>query len=315
MRGRLGTKTTYKHILSGTRLCNNAAMNSLISQDKFSGNEVAQFRLKVIEFHKSHGTKTTKQAYGISKPTIYRWRKKLKDSKGRLSSLIPESKTPKTKRIMETHPMIIKFIKVPKRIYHNPNSKWATKKINYKTRVKHSPKPKDYGYLQIDTIEKFVDGIKFYIFNAVDIKLKFDFAYEYSRKVSRNAKDFYKKLELVYPIQNGVKTVQTDNGSEYHGEFSEYLKNKGIKQVYIYPRCPKINAFVERANRTLQEEFFDDNQHLVLEDISEFNSALMDYLVWYNTKRVHKSLGNITPIDYLLFSSPESHMYVTYTTS
>ena len=39
----------------------------------------------------------------------------------------------------------------------------------------------------------------------------------------------------------------------------------------------------------------------------------MDYLVWYNTKRVHKSLGNILPIDYLLKILPkEPHLYMTY---
>jgi transposase InsO family protein len=37
-------------------------------------------------------------------------------------------------------------------------------------------------------------------------------------------------------------------------------------------------------------------------------------LVWYNTKRVHKALGNVSPINYLLkMLLPESHMYVTYT--
>jgi len=205
------------------------------------------------------------------------------------------------------------FYCTPKRIYHNPNSKWATKKRNYKTKVKYSPKPKDFGYIEIDTIVKFIHGIKFYIFNAVDVKLKFQFSYGYGRATSRNAKDFYKKLELVYRVKDGVRIVQTDNGAEYHGEFADYLKAKGVKHVYIYPRCPKVNAFVERAKRTLQEEFVDDNLELAWKDIGEFNLALMDYLVWYNTKRIHKSLGNIAPIDYLLQSLPEFYMFVTYT--
>ncbi|MBI4974130.1 IS3 family transposase, partial [Candidatus Roizmanbacteria bacterium] len=47
---------------------------------------------------------------------------------------------------------------------------------------------------------------------------------------------------------------------------------------------------------------------------SVFNSRLIDYLLWYNTKRVHKALGNVTPINYLLQVLPqESQMYVTYT--
>lgn len=242
MRGKIGIKTRYQNIWYGTRLYNNAAMKQLVSQGKFTDNQVAQFRLKVVEFHQKHGTRATLDAYGISKATIYRWRK----LSGKLLSLIPRSKAPKRKRVMQTPLKIVSFIKnlrekhprlgkekikplldeyclkerLPtisestigkvikrhqlfyapsRRIYHNPASAWAEKKYHYKAKVKHSPKPKDFGYLEIDTIVKFIHGIKFYIFNAVDIKLKFSFAYGYSRINSRNAQDFYKKLELVYP--------------------------------------------------------------------------------------------------------------------
>ena len=61
-------------------------------------------------------------------------------------------------------------------------------------------------------------------------------------------------------------------------------------------------------------EFIDGNEEYAIEGIEEFNSHLIDYLVWYNTKRVHKSLNNISPVNYLLKTLPkESHMDVTYT--
>jgi len=53
---------------------------------------------------------------------------------------------------------------------------------------------------------------------------------------------------------------------------------------------------------------------LVVEGINELNSSLIDYVIWYNTKRVHKSLNNLSPIDYMLKCNPESQMYVTHTT-
>lgn len=85
------------------------------------------------------------------------------------------------------------------------------------------------------------------------------------------------------------------------GEFDNFLKQKNIKHLFIYPRCPKINAFIERGNRTLQEEFIDDNDYLVLEDgIDEFNNKLIEYLIWYNTKRPHHSLNYLSPINFLL---------------
>jgi len=107
--------------------------------------------------------------------------------------------------------------------------------------------------------------------------------------------------------------VQTDNGSEFLGVFDKYLKERGIEHKFTYPRCPKINGYIERANRTLKEEFLEENIYLVAEGINELNSRLIDYVIWYNTKRVHKSLNNLSPIDYMLKCNPESQMYVTHT--
>ncbi len=337
-------------------------MRSIRSILSFSHSEVGERRLKIIEFHKTYGTKASIDAFGVSKPTIYRWRKKLKDGQGRLESLIPSSKAPKRRRRMNTDPKIISFIKKQreqyghlgkekikplldeycgdegftsisestigkvikrhnlyvrsKRIYHNPAGAYRKKNISYKTKVRHSPKPTGFGYIEIDTIVKFINGIKVYIFNAVDVNIKFQFSYGYTRLNSRNALDFFKRLELVYPLSNTIHSVQTDNGLEFLGDFDGYLTAKRIRHLFIYPRCPKINAYIERANRTLQEEFIDGHEEYLLEGIEEFNTALIEYLVWYNTKRVHKSLGNVSPIDYLLSVLPQkSHMYVTYTVS
>jgi len=360
MKGSLGVSTSYQDLFVGTPLYNRRMRKSIGSILNFNNSDVAQTRLQIIEFHNKYGTRATIDAYGVSKPTIYRWKKKLKDSQGKLESLIPELKAPKTKRKMLTHPEIITFIKglreerprlgkekikplldefcngkginsisestigkvikrhnlylKARRIYHNPTHNYSKAKLRYKKKVKRSPKPTGVGYVEIDTIVKFIHGIKLYILNAIDVNLKFQFSYGYTRLNSRNSLDFMKKLELVYPIQNGIHTVQTDNGLEFMGEFDNYLKVKNINHLFIYPRCPKINAFIERSNRTLTEEFIDGHEEYMLEGVEEFNSRLIDYLVWYNTKRVHKSLGNISPINYLLkILPPESQMYVTYT--
>jgi transposase InsO family protein len=329
---------------------------------RFEKDREAAFRLKVIEYHKQFGIRATMAAYEISKATLYRWRKRLSQEQGKLTALIPYSRTPKNKRVMLTDPRIIRYIKTVRtdhphlgkektkplldqfclendlrpvsvstigkiikrhnifphklsRAYHSPSSGWAKEKINYKPKIKHSPKPQSVGYIEIDTITCFINGVKRYIINAVDIKLKFQFSYTYSRLSSDKALDFFHKFEMVYPIRCGIDTVQTDNGLEFRGLFDRYLKQKQIKHLFIYPRCPKINSFVERANRSLKEEFI--NYHLQTLQISlqEFNQKLIEHLVWYNTERVHKSLNNLSPINYLLTILPESHMYATHTMS
>jgi transposase InsO family protein len=327
---------------------------------RFSQDKQAQFRMEVLEFHKKWKLKATIDAYKISKPTIYRWKRLLITSSGRLESLIPKSRSPKTKRVMLINPKIVEFIKSLReehhrlgkekikpilddycqkeglniistskigriikkhhffyqkrgRIYHKLDGKWAQKKLSYKARVKHSPKVESLGYLEMDTISRFTSGLKVYIYNAIDVKLKFQFSYAYTRLNSENTLDFFKKLEEVYPLKGAIKTVQTDNGLEFQGVFRQYLENINLKHLFIYPRCPKINAFIERANRTLQEEFIDMHLDTYLRSLQEFNLELMDYLIWYNTVRVHKSLGNVSPINYLLTISPKSQMDWTHT--
>lgn len=348
-----------KHLWYQTKLHSVKAMQRIDRLLKFSKSDVAEFRFQVINYHKKYGTKMAIEAYGIPKPTIYRWKKELEKNEGKLTALIPKSTAPKKKRLMvvdyriidwlraerKAHPvgktklkplldryclgvgikppsesLIGKIIKVkgisPKkngRTYHNPNSKYPERKPFYKTKVKKCPKPEEIGHLGIDTITEFNLGIKRYIFNAVDIKLKFEFSYPYTTLNSKNARDFMEKLQEVYPIRSGIRIVQTDNGLEFLGEFDKYLKEKGIEHHFIYPRCPKINGHIERCNRSLKEEFINQNIDALFTDLELFKHKLMDHLIWYNTKRIHQSLGNVTPIDYLLKNMPESHMYVTRT--
>jgi hypothetical protein len=91
-----------------------------------------------------------------------------------------------------------------------------------------------------------------------------------------------KKLEMVYPL--AIKSVQTDNGLEFQGIFESYLKKNNIPHYFIYPRCPRINGVIERYQRTLQEDFIDPNQYLIHQP-KLFNDKLVEYLLFYNSRK------------------------------
>src|ERR1700736_5794384 len=84
----------------------------LSSLKRFAKDEVAQERLRIIEFYDTHGEKTTKEAFGIRRNTIFVWKKRLRDNKNSLSASIPTSTIPKTKRSMMTHPKVVAYIKL-----------------------------------------------------------------------------------------------------------------------------------------------------------------------------------------------------------
>ena len=123
------------------------------------------------------------------------------------------------------------------RLYHDPNSRWARRGVKKAKRlkIKHPVKPKDFGHIVSDTVERVTDGIKDYFYSAIDAKLKFALTLNYKRLNSRNMKDFYQRFKSVYPLP--IKSLQSDNGSENLGEFDEQLKRDGIPHLFSYPRC------------------------------------------------------------------------------
>ena len=198
------------------------------------------------------------------------------------------------------------------RVYHNPNSAWAKKAVKKKKRlrIKHSPRPKDYGHILSDTVEKVIDGVKRYFMSAIDAKLKFALTLEYKNITSLNMKDFYQRFKSVFPVE--IKVWQSDNGPENLGTFDQELAKDGIPHLFIYPRCPQIDTFIERYNRTVQEECLD--YHLdELADLKQGNRLLTDWNIYYNTKRRHHSLGLKSPINYLIDNGQMSHKCVAYT--
>jgi putative transposase len=178
--------------------------------------------------------------------------------------------------------------------------------------------PQDPGDLvQVDTIVKFINGLKRYIITAIDLNSDFAFAFAYSSASSVSTKDFFDKMEQVAPFK--IKRIQTDNGSEFEHRFRDYVKERNITHYHNYPKNPRMNAFVERFNRTIQEEFVDWNMQELAHDIDSFNEKLINWLLWYNTERPHHSLKMISPMQFIinnLFLTPQkSRMYWTHTST
>lgn len=355
-RGKSGTSSKAYPIFSRIRGLKGVT-NVLYSLRKFSDDERAKERLKIIQFYDKHGEKLTKEAFKAGRKTIFVWKKKLRASRGSISSLVPLSTRPLSMRKMHTNPKIIAFIrklrsdygrlgkeaikpildkhckaegipgiqestigKIIKRnnlfyqktvrIYHDPSKNYKRANRRERARVKYAPKPQELGYIEMDSIVLFADRIRYYIYSAIDVRGKFAFSLLYKSLNSRNTVDFFKKFERVYPIR--ITQVQTDNGLEFLGDFEKYLKDKKIPHVFIYPRCCRINGVVERYQKTLQEQFVYNNLDIIHDPV-QFNKNLLEYLIFYLTEKIHKSIGKITPMDYLISNYEMSKMSATLT--
>lgn len=107
-------------------------------------------------------------------------------------------------------------------------------------------------------------------------------------------------LEVLKQIDEKIPCIQTDNGSEFNKDFHQYCLKNNIKHFFTYPYSPKQNAFIERFNRTLSEEFIVWHRDLMIKgDMETLKTKLKEYLDYYNNRRPHSSLGFLSPMQYL----------------
>ena len=88
----------------------------------------------------------------------------------------------------------------------------------------------------------------------------------------------------------------SDNGSGYVSRaFRDYLHLVGIHHILASPFHPQTNGKLERYHQSIKQEV---NQ-LPYEMPADLGQAIAEFVDYYNYRRYHKALGNITPDDVL----------------
>jgi len=307
----------------------------------------AQKRAKILTFWQQHGFAATKDAYTLSLRTLRDWRSRLKKGGGKLESLNPRSRAPKTtrrrmwdtrtleeiRRLREKYPNLgpLKLfpllrtycmsINVPcpkpitiERLIHDMGGlRMLPTRVTGTGRVKQvmtpvARKPKQFkaeypGHcLALDTIElRTLLGERWYLVTAEDIYTRTAFAFLTRSHASLAARAILTEVQARFP--HLIDIVLTDNGSEFKKHFRDEVTQLAITHYHTYPRTPKMNAHIERFNRTIQEEFVRYHMGLLSVDRVQFEQKLEEYLQFYNTLRVHHAFKNLqSPYQFMVQS-------------
>ena len=87
--------------------------------------------------------------------------------------------------------------------------------------------------------------------------------------------------------------IRVDNGPEnISSVMSNWAANNNVTIKFIQPGKPAQNGYIERFNRTYREEVLNMN---LFYDIDHVQAITDEWLIKYNSKRPHESLGNLTP--------------------
>lgn len=101
-------------------------------------------------------------------------------------------------------------------------------------------------------------------------------------------------LQQLITKRNKPKIIRCDNGPEYISNIiKEWATKNNIKLEYIQPGKPTQNAYIERFNRTVREELFNQN---VWQNIKQAQELADKWIKFYNNKRPHFANNGLPPL-------------------
>jgi len=163
------------------------------------------------------------------------------------------------------------------------------KRLHLSPKRPEALKPGDL--VMVDTIHLMISEKKrIYVYTLIDVYSRWCYALATERINTRKSVEFLKRAEKLSSFK--FNCIQSDHGSEFSQHFSERIK---ILHRHSRVRKPNDNSYLERFNRTLQEECLDK----IPVDVKTFNRVLPMYLIYYNTERLHMGINFQTPTQLL----------------
>jgi transposase InsO family protein len=143
----------------------------------------------------------------------------------------------------------------------------------------------DWGWYYLETV---MDDFSRFILGW---DLKTDMTGGSLEDVVQQAVDFTGMTDV--PVEDRT-VLLSDNGAGYLSQqFNQYLRLVGIRHITASPFHPQTNGKIERYHRTVKGEI----NRLPYDMPSELKEAIRAFMEYYNYRRYHEGLGNVTPYD------------------
>jgi len=139
--------------------------------------------------------------------------------------------------------------------------------------------------VQLDVKYVYESGVRKYQFSVFDPYTELYYFRVFGTRESKNAALVIEEAAIYFRFS--ILSVQTDNGSEFRGEFHAWCEKRGLPHFFIPKSSPYWNGKVERVHRTIDDEYYHNPRRAW--------RTKEEWLTYYNTERLHLSIGGMTP--------------------
>ena len=320
---------------------------------RFSDDEVAKERLRIIKYYTKYGERTTKEAFNVGRKTIFVWRKRLSLSSGKITSLIPSSTKPHNFRTMATNPKILEYIrdlrmKYPRlgkeKIYPLltsycqeagivPIKESTVGKVIKRNNLYYSRQGRIYhnpasGYATTRRLKEKRLRIKYAPRHTEVGHIQMDTMVTLTTGVGRyvySAIDTYFKFSLSLPYPNLTSANTLDFFKKlllvYPVGLKDVQTDNGLEFLGLFDdflkekKIPHIFSYPRcpKINSVVERYQRSLKEECINPNQEDFPTNLGEYLLFYNCIRPHQSLGLKSPIAYLIEKGGMSNKSVTST--
>jgi len=267
----------------------------------------------------SRGKRQALIALGIPKSSYYRWRQGQPDSgnrkrpwnritpdeEGKILAVAQESPELSSRQLSAwitdnegfavSESTVYRILRREGLVKRQETQPVAAKEYHTKTTRPHQMWATDASYFR-------VVGWGYYcLVTVMDDYSRFILAWKLQKDMSANSliKVIQKAVDATgmteVPVEDRTKLL-SDNGAGYVSRaFRDYLHLVGIGHILAAPFHPQTNGKVERYQQSLKREV---NQ-IPYEAPSQLDKAIADFVDYYNHRRYHKAIGDVTPADVL----------------
>ena len=140
--------------------------------------------------------------------------------------------------------------------------------------------------------DRLANGRKIKMLTVIDEFTRESLAIRVERSI--NSKHVLDTISNLFLTRGVPEYIRSDNGPEFTAKMlQKFIRDVGVKTVYITPGSPWENGFIERFNGTLRDEL------LNRESFSSLNEArilIENFRREYNQVRPHSSLNYTAPL-------------------